>query len=339
MKRWFLENRFLLGIIGLVILAGLFPEPGARGGWLRSEWTRGVAVFVIFLIQGVSLPLEELKGGLRQWRLHGYVLGCNYLGFPVLTLLVLAILGDWVAADIRFGFVYLAVLPTTITAAVFFTSATGGQVGVAVFATAMSNIISVVFVPLGVSWLLVSDVSASFPLAAMFLRLAKLIVLPMALGQVLRLGIRPMLPRLKPYFKPTTTASIFFIMYCTFCDSAKAAAWERLGWGGLVVVVGLSIGLLAMVSSLVWLSSRWFAPSVPARVTLFFCASQKSMATGVPMAASLFALEASSAGIPDLSLIVLPLMCYHLLQLTLAARLVPRFQSFLQREQKSASGS
>ena len=83
------SNGVLLGLFAMVGLAWAFPEPGANGGVFMSAATRRLAVFVIFLIQGLNLPTEELHRGLKQWRLHGFVLGWNYLAFPLLV-------GAWV---------------------------------------------------------------------------------------------------------------------------------------------------------------------------------------------------------------------------------------------------
>ena len=87
-----------------------------------------------------------------------------------------------------------------------------------------------------------------------------------------------------------------------------------------------AVFVLVSVAVLVWGTSRPWAGIPKTRVAAFFCASQKSLATGVPMAASIFPGSGEISGIPDVSVIVVPLMCYHFLQLALAARLVNRFR-------------
>lgn len=59
--------------------------------------------------------------------------------------------------------------------------------------------------------------------------------------------------------------------------------------------------------------------SIANRITILFCGSKKSLATGVPMANILF------AGSPALGMIVLPLMLFHQVQLMACAWLANRY--------------
>ena len=322
---WLKSNSFLVGLVAMIGAAWLVPDLGVQGGILHSEVTRRVAVFVIFFLQGLGLPTEELKQGVAQWKVHGFTLSWNYLGFPVIVCAAFLLIGGAFAPEIRFGFIYLAMLPTTITSAVFFTSAARGNVATAVFSTAISNLLSVFLVPVGVALLLFQGGEEATSLSVMFLRLCQLIVLPMFLGQLLRPFSKSFVPRLKPWFKRLTTTAIFFIMFCTFCEGVKAAAWETLGWGAVAFSFLGAAGMLMAFAGLVWWASGLATFDFSTRIAAFFCGSQKSLATGVPMAVSIFPVGGSLAGIPEVSVIVLPLMCYHFLQLALAARLADRF--------------
>ena len=325
MSQWIKSNSFLLGLLGMVGLAWMAPEWGAKGGVLMSEITRRVAVFLIFLVQGLGLPTEELKRGLGQWRLHAFVLGWNYIGLPVLALSGVTLFREVIPAELAFGFIYLGILPTTITSAVFFTSAAKGDVAVSVFSTVASNLISVILVPLGVALFLLDGGGTEGALVTMLWKLCQLIVFPMALGQILRPALSRWIPRMKPWFKRVTTVSIFFVMYSTFCDGVKSAVWSELGWMAVALAMVGALGLLVIESVLVWWSSGWGGFPRPGRIAAFLCASQKSLATGVPMAVSIFGLGVGSAGVPEVSVIVLPLMCFHVFQLILAAKLADYF--------------
>jgi solute carrier family 10 (sodium/bile acid cotransporter), member 7 len=323
--KWVKTNGFLVGLLGMVGLAWMLPDLGAQGGMFQSELTRRIAVFLIFLIQGLALPTEDLRRGVTQLNLHGFVLSWNYLAFPLIVWIVLQSVGGALPSELRFGFLYLAILPTTITSAVFFTSAASGDVAGAVFSTSISNLASVFLVPMGVALLLVKGGGSEVSIETMFLKLCQLIVLPMVIGQCLRPFLKSFFRLLKPWFKRTTTAAIFFIMYCTFCDGVKSAAWEQLGWGAVVIAFVGALALLLIASTLVWWTSGWLRLSSEGRVAAYFCGSQKSLATGVPMAASIFPIGGTVVSIPDVSVIVLPLMCYHFLQLAMATHIANRF--------------
>ena len=309
----------------MVGLAWMLPDLGSQGGILQSELTSRIAVFLIFLIQGMALPTEDLRRGVTQLNLHSFVISWNYLAFPLIVWIGLRWGGEVLPPELRFGFLYLAILPTTITSAVFFTSAARGDVAGAVFSTSISNLASVFLVPMGVALLLVKGGGSALSIETMFLKLCQLIVLPMIVGQCLRPFLKPVFPVLKPWFKRATTACIFFIMYCTFCDGVQRAAWEQLGWGAVVAAFLGALAVLLIASALVWWTSGWLSLSPKGRVAAYFCGSQKSLATGVPMAASIFPIGGSVESVPDVSVIVLPLMCYHFLQLAMATKFANRF--------------
>ena len=331
MRHWIKSNLFLLGLAGVAILAWLEPDAGAQGGVFRSEFTRQAAVCLIFFVQGLALPSEDFQRGLRQMKLHGFVQGWNYLGFPLLALGLLALFDEALRPEIRFGFLYLAILPTTISSSVFFTAAAKGNVAGSVFNASISNLLGVLLTPAAAALLLFSKVEGTAALAPMFWRLCRLIVLPAIVGQMLRLFLKTRLSNVRHWFPKITTASIFFIMYCTFCDGVKSAAWERLGWGAVGESLALAAAMLMLGAVLVWRSSGWLQFDRPSRTAAFFCASQKSLATGVPMAHSIFPVE-SVNGLPDVGVIVLPLLCYHPLQLAMAAHWAGRLR------RSSASG-
>ena len=82
-----------------------------------------------------------------------------------------------------------------------------------------------------------------------------------------------------------------------------------------------------MVLGLVWGALQIMNFGYPNRMTALFCASQKSLATGVPMAISIFAAASlnSTDSLPELGIVLLPLMFYHPLQLFIGGLIVGHF--------------
>jgi solute carrier family 10 (sodium/bile acid cotransporter), member 7 len=80
----------------------------------------------------------------------------------------------------------------------------------------------------------------------------------------------------------------------------------------------VNAALLAAVLSATTLLSRRLGLSRADEITVVFCGSKKSLASGLPMASVLFA--GNSVG-----LIVLPLMLFHQLQLMVCATLARRY--------------
>jgi len=72
----------------------------------------------------------------------------------------------------------------------------------------------------------------------------------------------------------------------------------------------------------VWYSAAWLRVSRPQRIAAFFCASHKSLATGLPLASSILV---AAPGVLEPATVLIPLLCYHPLQLLLAGWLAERF--------------
>lgn len=312
------KHGFTLCLLGVVALAWVFPEPGTTGGWLRPEWTTKLGVWVIFLLQGVSLPTRELAAGYRPLRLQAFVLGWNYLLFPLLTFLSLIWLSYFLPEDVLLGFGLLSVLPTTIASAVAFTSLAGGRVASALCATVLSNVLAVVVVPLWVALYLRTGESVELPLWPLLSKLALLIVFPLLLGQCLRIFWKALPGMASAWARPVISAIILFIVYLAFAGSVASGFFGSFSAFDLVLIFFEVTALLMLVSVAVWLSSGWLRLRPGDRIAAFFCASQKSLATGLPLATAIFAVLPETVGI-NTGAVLLPLIVYHTLQLLLAA--------------------
>ena len=80
----------------------------------------------------------------------------------------------------------------------------------------------------------------------------------------------------------------------------------------------LDAALLAAVLLLTSLGSRLLGFDRADQITIVFCGSKKSLASGLPMASVLFAGQ-------SLGLVVLPLMLFHQVQLMVCAWLARRY--------------
>src|ERR1700750_1537376 len=85
---WLLKssNGFILGLFGVVILAFLFPEPGARNGWLHPDLISDFGIALILFLQGLSMPLEKVRRGAGNWRLHVIIQVFTFVVFPIVGL-------------------------------------------------------------------------------------------------------------------------------------------------------------------------------------------------------------------------------------------------------------
>src|SRR5260221_5765565 len=124
-QTWIRSNGFILGLFGVVMLAFLFPEPGARNGWLHPDLISDFGIALILFLQGLSIPLEKVRRGAGNWRMHVIIQVFTFVIFPIVglgfQLLLPHIWADEPEA-IKQGFLYLCVLPSTVSTSVVLTS-------------------------------------------------------------------------------------------------------------------------------------------------------------------------------------------------------------------------
>ena len=134
---------FLTGMAAAILLAALFPAPGASGGWLHPELLTKGGVALVFFLNGAGLSFKALKDGVLRWRLHVAIQSATFLLFPLIGLAALAAFGRFIGPDLRLGFFYLCALPSTVSSSVAMTAAARGNVPVAVFNATLSSLIGI----------------------------------------------------------------------------------------------------------------------------------------------------------------------------------------------------
>lgn len=315
MQKHLKKHSFTLWLLLGVILAILFPSYGSKGGLLCPELTTNIGVWLIFFLQGIALPTSELTKGYNPKRLHAFVLFWNYIIFPIIVGALLLPISHVINEELKIGFWMLAILPTTVSSAVVFSTVSKGNTPNAIFSTVFSNLLSVILVPTVVITYLTIESNLSIPLSPLFSKLFILIIAPLLFGQLFRQKV----PKVSVFMANRTKGFgnwiIVFIVHCAFAQSVSSGFLVQLGFITIFKVIFLTVLILLLVSFLVWWSSVFLNLSKEQRISAFFCSSQKSIATGLPLITSILAFAPS---VTDTASIIIPLMCYHPAQLILA---------------------
>jgi sodium/bile acid cotransporter 7 len=109
-------------------------------------------------------------------------------------------------------------------------------------------------------------------------------------------------------------------VYVAFSEAVNEGIWHTISLqtlGGLVVV---NVVLLALALGLTAFASKRLGFNRADQITIIFCGSKKSLASGIPMAKVIFASHAVGA-------VVLPLMLFHQIQLMTCAVLAKRWSA------------
>ncbi|XP_071087621.1 sodium/bile acid cotransporter 7-B-like isoform X2 [Haliotis cracherodii] len=306
-----IQNWFLIGIVLVIILAKVSPNIGAKGGFLKPEVTvKYIGVSIIFFNSGLSLKTEKLTAALCQVNVHLFVQCFTFIVIPfLLHIVVLLLQTSPLEAHLLDGLRLLSCMPPPVSSAVLLTKAAGGNEGV--FITPALILATV-------------GSTAHVPASAIFLQLSSTVVLPLILGQMLRAAYKRKLERNRIPFGAIGSIVLLVVIYTTFCDtfSHREIHVEEMS---LVSVVMLVIVLQAGLMMLVFAVSKCsFLGLQPAdTVALVFCCTHKSLTLGIPIIKIIF------GGYDGLSVISIPLLVYHPVQILLGGLLVPTVKAWL----------
>ena len=305
---------YLLLLMGVVALAVVLPARGAAAPIVAV--VANVAIGVLFFLYGARLTTQAIAQGIAHWRLQGLVLICTFVLFPALGEGLLAIFGRRLDGSLAVGLLFVCLLPSTVQSSIAFTSIARGNVPAALCCASLSNVLGVVVTPLLTAALLTAQrsVIGFDTLRDIFFQL----LAPFALGQILRPWIGDWILRRKRLTSIFDRGSILLVVYEAFGAGVVAGVWSRIALSSLCLVLALDLLLLALVLTLTTVLSRKLNFSKEDEITIVFCGSKKSMASGIPMANILF--PGATAG-----LVVIPLMLFHQAQLFACAFLAQRY--------------
>jgi len=312
--RRFIPDTFILMILATLALATLLP---ARGGFADLVGTvTNLAIALLFFLHGARLAPSAVRAGMLHWRLQLAIFLTTFAIFPLLGLAMGLIPERVLPHPLYMGLLYLCLLPSTVQSSIAFTSIARGNVPAAICAASLSNILGVAVTPLLVALLFSVHGGGGLSWDAVEKIVLQLLV-PFALGQLLQPLIGNWVRARKKLLMPVDRGSILLVVYLAFSHAVTAGIWHQFTAADLITVILLDIALLAVVLALTAWGGRWLGFAHEDGVTMLFCGSKKSLASGVPMANAIFPAAAVGA-------IVLPVMLFHQIQLMACAWIAQR---------------
>ncbi len=313
MPSWLPIDPYILLLVATVALAALLP---ARGGAATGVGAASsVAIGLLFFLYGARLSTREAVKGLAHWRLHLTVVLATFAVFPLLGLAARGLVPVVLTPQLYTGLLYLCVLPSTIQSSIAFTSIAKGNVSAAICAGTYSSLLGMVLTP-ALSAALLHSSGSGFS-AGGVLDICYQLLLPFVAGQLLQRWIGDFVKRNKKVLSLVDRGSILLVVYTAFSEGMVRGIWHQVTPARLLALLGVEAVLLVFLLGLTTLVSRRLGFGRDDRVTIVFCGSKKSLANGLPMASVLFGTGAS--------LMILPLMLFHQMQLMVCAVIAKRW--------------
>ncbi|MBX5183631.1 bile acid:sodium symporter [Rhizobium sp. NZLR5] len=313
--RRFLPDTFTILLVCTVILASLLPARGTFAGHFGIA--TDLAIALLFFLHGARLSRDVVIAGLLHWRLHLVILLTTFGIFPLLGLALGLIPDTILPQPLYLGILFLCVLPSTVQSSIAFTSMAGGNVPAAICSASASNIFGMFLTPLLVGLLFSVGGHGGFSFDALQQILLQLLA-PFIVGQILQPWIGDWIRAKKKILMPVDRGSILMVVYLAFSTAVVEGLWHTFSIADIAVVIAADMVLLAIVLVLTMFGSRGLGFNRPDQITITFCGSKKSLASGVPMANVIFAGQSIGA-------IVLPLMLFHQIQLMVCAVIAQKY--------------
>lgn len=309
-----IPDRFVLLLMATILAAALLPVTGQAA--VFAGHAVSVAIFLLFFLHGLRLPRAEVVIAMRNWRLQGVMFGFVFVFMPILGLAAASAQGGLLPEGLVVGLLFLGILPSTVQSAISYSSLAGGNVAASVMASALLNLAGIFMTPLLVALLIGAGGGAAIG-SDTVLRILAILLLPFALGQLAQGWLGAWAGRNKALLSVLDRIAIVLAVYVAFSSAVAGGQMQALDWGVLGTLTAIICVMMAIAIAAAWALGGVIALPRADRISLLFAGSQKSIATGAPLAAILF------AG-PQAGLAILPALIYHQIQLIIAAPIASR---------------
>ncbi|MCH4247269.1 MAG: bile acid:sodium symporter [Acinetobacter populi] len=318
-------DRFTILLVLMVILATIVPISGQPAQIFNTLTT--IAIAILFFLHGAKLSREAVVQGIMHWKLHALVFAFTFAIFPIIGLMAKPVLLPLLGQQLYWGFLFMCFLPSTVQSSIAFTSVAKGNVAGAVCSASFSNIVGMFITPILVSFFILGKTQHDFDPTASIIKILLLLLVPFILGQILRPYVFPLMSKAPSIVKAFDQGSILMVVYGAFSSAVVAGLWHQVnGWTLFYLTLACSV-LLTIIMLLAYYLPKWLGFNREDQVTIFFCSSKKTLASGVPMAQILF------IGQP-LGMIVLPIMIFHQIQLMVCGVIAAKWSKQAQQREE-----
>lgn len=331
---------FALTTLCAVFLAYCFPWLGDKKGPLPVDLILNSLIALLLFLTGLKLPSDELLKGATSWRVHVIVQFILIVLNPLViwTIFSVSFLRELFSPEILNGILLTQAMATTTSTCVIFTASAGGNEAAAIFNATLSNGLGIFTGPF-LAWLLLSkDGGASSGTTRSVLeKLAFIILLPFFVAQLVRYVLTQTkeLGRIPKRLDDVMKVVLITVEFSVFCSYFGGGGYgvSNSTLAGIVFTLTLLHGF-TWVLCIVVTHPPQFKLSRRDRACVFFCATERSIVTGIPMIVALFP---DAGGSKDLQgLYSLPLMIYHMVLLIFAAFLLTHVKKWVDIETKSS---
>ena len=301
-------DKFVLAIIASIGLAYFFPRWGSKESAIPLDLIGSMGISLIFFFYGLKLSPEQIKAGLKNWKLHVLVQLSTFLLFPLIVLAFYPLITTDHNKTLWLAFLFLAALPSTVSSSVVMVSIAKGNVPAAIFNASISGLIGIVITPLWMG-LFLQNTSGDFDLGSVYLKLVTEILVPVALGIALQRFWGKYARQYNSSLSLFDKSVILLIIYKSFSESFEKKVFSSVETFDFILISVAVVGLFYVAYFATGYLVKRLVFNAEDRITAQFCGTKKSLVHGTVFSSILF-----PSTFP-LGIILLPLMLFHAMQI------------------------
>lgn len=307
---------FLLTLIIVVTTATILPCEGDTKRFFETLTT--IAIALLFFMHGAKLSFNAIIDGIKNWRLHLVIFVTTFIVFPILGSTLQIFVPTLLSNDLYLGFIYLCTLPATVQSAIAFTSIARGNIAAAICSASASTLLGVFVTPILIGIFMHTQSNGALDISDAIYSIMIKLMLPFVIGHLSRPLIGKWIDKYRKVINQTDRLSILLVVYVAFSSAVINGIWQQIDLISFITIIFFSLLLLTIVLLITTYSARLLGFNKQDEITIVFCGSKKSLASGIPMASIIFPISVTG-------IMVLPLMIFHQIQLMVCALLAAHY--------------
>ncbi len=311
----FLRRQFLpVGLVIVAVAGILYPAPGR---YMAGLPTQNIAVSVIFVCAGLRLRTDEIRKALAAWSAT--------LWGSLSILLVTPFVGTFlasrvpVAEEFQLGLALFFCMPTTLSSGIALTGQARGNNALALLLTVLSNVAGVFTMPFVLERLLGFLGHVELSATDLLFRLCISILIPLAVGKVLRLFWRDWVNANQTGIGLLSNLALIIVPWMEFSQSSERLL--QIAVVSLLILILAGMGVHVVFLAINGLAARILLLEPAESRAVVLLASQKTLPVALTVLAFL-PIPAEAKG-----LVAIPCVTSHLGQILIDAHVATRWSN------------
>lgn len=321
MKKYLKNFWFLMLLVAIFAVVFVLDMEKGKVAFLKS-WMPYLIALNMFLMS-FSLRPEMIVKGALNYKGQAFAFVTSYAVIPALAFVA----GRLFFSDnpgLFVGIIIASAVPTTLASASIWTRLSGGNDGFSMVFTIISNFAGVVVTPLIIAFVLQNSIKGDMPVEQIILKLVYILVIPVTLGQVIRLFAGKFPEKAKPVTSNICQLTILMVVFISVAN-ANCRISDGCNVVSVLFTLSLAVGLVHTIAFFVcYFGGRLIKIDRPDAIALAFAGSQKTLMLGVYIAAFFASLPCFSGD--EYSLIAFPMIFFHAVQLVVDVVFIELFK-------------